>query len=85
MSSDRPTGAANLSPTWAEMAARHRSKSRYHLACAEKYGDTPKGRQHMADAESFARIAASFSEKAAEASASRDGLLDEYRKARANV
>lgn len=75
----------NLSPTFAEMAARMRSKVRHLLYVAQKYGDTPKGREALEDAASYERIAAGLDENQREALAARDGMLDEYRKARANA
>lgn len=46
-----------LSPSWAEMTHRHVSKARSLLRLAERYGDTPKGRQYLADAEVATRLA----------------------------
>lgn len=71
----------NLCPTWAEMAARMRSKARSLRYSASKYGeDTPKGREALASAESFERIAADLYERHIEAMYARDGMLAEYRK-----
>lgn len=77
-------GSTNLSPTYAEMAARMRSKARSLRLIAKKYGDTPKGRAALADAEVYARIAGGLDENQREALAARDGLLTEYRKAATN-
>lgn len=75
----------NLSPTWAEMAARMRSKARSLRFTASKYGeDTPKGRDALASAESYERIAAGLHEQHIEAMYARDGHIDEYRKTAAN-
>lgn len=81
----RLDGSPNLCPTWAEMAARYRSRSRYHLNRAQRFGNTPKGRAEMKDAQFYASLAAEASEKQAEVIAARDGMLTEYRKARANA
>lgn len=75
----------NLSPTWAEMAQRMRSKARNLRFVATKYGeDTPKGRDALAAAESYERIAAGLHEAHIEAMYARDGMLEEYRKVQAN-
>lgn len=77
--------STNLSPTYAEIAERFRSKARNFLHRAEQYGDTPKGRAALAEASDYSIIAAQMDEKQAEALAARDGFLTEYRKARANA
>lgn len=77
--------ATNLCPTWAEMAQRMRSKARNLRYAASKYGeDTPKGRDALASAESYERIAADLHERHIEASYARDGFIAEYRKIAAN-
>ncbi len=78
--------ATNLSPTFAEMAERMRSKSRILRYKASQSGEnTPKGRLALADAAQYDAIAADLAENQREALAARDGLLTEYRKARANA
>jgi hypothetical protein len=85
MSNPLDTGNINLCPTFAEMAARMRSKARNLRYRASKYGeDTPKGRDALASAESYERIAAGLLEKAVEEMHARDGMLAEYRKSAAN-
>lgn len=76
----------NLSPTYAEMAARHRCAARSLRFQAARFGgDTPRGRLALSDAADHTRIAAGLEEKQAEALAARDGMLTEYRKARTAV
>lgn len=76
----------NLSPTFAEVAARMRSKARSLRHSAAQFGhDTPKGRQALADAGVYAGIALDMDEKQQEVIAARNGMLAEYRKARANA
>jgi len=75
----------NLSPTYAEMAARMRSKARNLRYIASKYGeDTPKGRDALADAAKYEGIAAGLAERTVEELHGRDGMLAEYRKSAAN-
>lgn len=85
MQSNLDVGSVNLTPTYAEMSARMRSKARSLRHTADCVGhDTPKGRAALADAAIFARIALDMDEKQREARAARDGFLTEYRKLRAN-
>ena len=79
-----PSSAPNLSASYSEMAARLRSKVRSLLFTAGNYGDTPRGREALADAAKYERIATSLAEKQAETLAARDGLLTEYRKSAAD-
>lgn len=75
----------NLSPTWAEMAARMRSKARNLRYSASQYGeDTPKGREATASAEAFERIAAGLHESHIESMYGRDGFIEQYRKSAAD-
>lgn len=75
------TGTPNLSPTWAEMAARMRSKARNLRFVAGQVGeDTPKGRDALASADQYDRIAAGLHEAHIESMYARDGQLEEYRK-----
>lgn len=79
-------GTPNLSPTFAEMAARMQSKARSLRHKAAQSGEnTPKGRLALADAAQYEAIAADLNESQAEVLAARNGLLTEYRKARANA
>lgn len=80
------SGTPNLSPTFAEMAARMRSKARSLRHQADRVGhDTPKGRLALADAAQYDAIGADLAENQREVLAARNGLLTEYRKARANA
>lgn len=75
----------NLSPTFAEMAARMRSKARNLRYSAARAGvDTPKGRAALADAAKYEGIAVGLAESAVEQLHARDGMLAEYRKNRAD-
>ena len=75
----------HLSPTWAEMAQRMRSKARsLRITAAQSGDDTPKGREALADAAAYDRIAADLHERHIEAMYARDGMLAEYRKSAAN-
>ncbi|HYF47119.1 MAG TPA: hypothetical protein VD926_12965 [Acidimicrobiales bacterium] len=72
----------NLTPTFAEIAARQRAKARNLRAVAARYGpDTPRGRAALADAATFERIAASSDLAQAEVLAARNGTLAEFRRA----
>lgn len=75
----------NLSPTYAELAARYRSKARSLRSQAARYGDTPKGRAALVDAASAERMARSAEQSQAEIVAARNGYLTEFRKAQANA
>jgi hypothetical protein len=73
----------NLSPTFAEMASRFRSKARHCAWRAERLGlDTPQGRQLLGDAARYYKVANGLAERQLEILYARDGLLAEYRAAK---
>lgn len=69
----------SLSPTFEEMAERHRSVARNELYRFDVYGNSPKGRAAVKNAAAHRRIAVCLSYAQAEALAARDGLLSEFR------
>lgn len=73
-------GQVHLVPSWLEMAERHQSTARYHLEQARQFGDTPKGRKHMADAQHYARMAAQAKLEMTRTLLLRDGLFEAARK-----
>jgi hypothetical protein len=79
------TSTPNLSPDFAEMAARHRSKARSLRFTAKRYvAGSPRYQELHVDAEAHDRLAVKFDYAQAEQRAGRDGMLAEFRKSVAN-
>lgn len=55
-------GWLTVGPDFYEMAKRYLSRARYENDRAKYYGDSPKGRQHSADAQFYFRQGQRFQE-----------------------
>lgn len=67
-----------LVPSWDELAKRHESTARYHLAQARKHSSTlpARARQHLAEAQVAARLADAAKLEARRTMLLRDGFFE---------